>query len=302
MNAILFLDGDGARPMAQVLDRPLIQHVIEQLVERGIRCITLLHGPQHNSVVRHLGEGRRWGITIEPKIVTQPPAKAEFQLAAEQSESEMILCGNAVRLAHLPLSLGELAPWNTLFFDEEDGVGAWSGWALLRKESVADFAAAAARGLVWRDALRYADVQARKVFLDHPSLSAASPKDILLANRRALDGRFPGLFFNGRQREPGVWMARGAKIASSVVLRAPCYVGEDSWIGANCTIGPYAVIAPGCVIESRTSITSSVIGEQTFLGPELEVADSSVMHNRIHNVRLGVELVVPEAHIASALN
>lgn len=300
MNAILWIQS-GSQPMAQVLDRPLIQHTVEQLVERGIRHITLLHNAAEANAAAHLGNGERWGVTIAARVVPAFATAADFAAVAPAAEAGLTLVGNASRVSHLPRFDADPGVWNTLYFDEEDGVGGWSGWALLQPRALPEFAARAAVGVEWRDALRQTGLQARKVFLDHPSLSAATPRDILMANRTALDGRFPGLFFTGREKEPGVWIGRGAHIAATARLHAPCYIGEDAWIGPECVVGPYSVIAPLCVIESGTSVIRSTVGEGTFLGPDLEVSDSSVNHNRIHNVRLNADLVVGEEHVASAL-
>lgn len=300
MNAILRIES-GSQPMAPVLDRPLIRHTVEQLVERGVRRITLLHDAREAAAASCLGNGERWGVAVVSRTIAGSPAAADFAAACQDAGSELTLFGNASRISHLPGFDNGTDVWNTLYFDEEDGVGGWSGWALLQPHVLPEFAARIAVGVEWRDALRQTTIQARKVFLDHPSLSAATPRDLLLANRTALDGRFPGLFFNGKERHPGVWIGRDARIARTARLHGPCYIGEDAWIGAGCVIGPYAVIAPLCVVERGTSVARSVVHEGTFLGPELEVSDSSVNHNRLHNVRLNAELVVGEEHVASAL-
>ncbi len=300
MNAILWMKS-GTQPMAQVLDRPLIQHIVEQIVERGIRHITLLHAGCGAEVAGFLGNGERWGVAIETRVAPGAVTAADFAAACGNQEGELTLLGNAARLGFLPHVGPESSAWNTLFFDEEEGVGSWSGWALMDSASLPDFAGRIAAGADWRSAVRESGICTKKVFLDRPSLSAASPREVLLANRRALDGKFPGLFFNGKEKQPGVWVARGVKLASSAQLQAPCYLGEDAWIGADCVIGPYSVVAPGSVVERGTVVARSVLSEGTFLGPELEVADSCVDHNRIFNVRLGAEIVVEEEHVASAL-
>jgi hypothetical protein len=301
MKALLWIP-PGTQPMAQVLDRPLVQHVVEQIVERGVRSITLLHGAVDAATAAHLGNGERWGIAITSRRVTGPPSNADFEAACGTDDGEWTLFGNAARVSHIAAIGSDSASWNTLFFDEEEGVGAWSGWAVMQSADLPGFAGRVAAGADWRAAVRETGLAIKKVFLDHPSLSAATPRDVLLANRRALDGEFPGLFFNGKERSPGVWVARAAKIAPSARLQAPCYVGEDAWIGADCRIGPYSVIAAGCVVERETAVARSVVYEGTFLGPELEVSDSCVNRNRIHNVRLGAEIEVGEAHVASALS
>ena len=300
MNAILWVT-PGTQPMAQVLDRPLVQHIVEQIVERGVRRITLLHSAADGAVAAFLGNGERWGVAIDSRVMAGANVAAQFEAACGSVEGELTLLGNAARLGFLPHFGPETGNWNTLFFDEEEGVGAWSGWALMQSLDLPEFASRIVGGADWRMALRETGIATKKVFLNQPSLGAATPREVLVANRRALDGDFAGLFFNGKEKQPRIWVARGAKIAPTARLHAPCYIGEDAWVGANCVVGPYAVIAPGSVVEQGTTVTRSVLFEGTFLGPELEVSDSCVNHNRIFNVRLGAEIVIEEEHIASAL-
>jgi hypothetical protein len=301
ITAVLYFHGERVFPMAQVLDRPLIQHVVEQLVERGVRAIRLLYRAEEEVAAQHLGDGTRWGIRVTSIPVKGQHTKEDFTAACSDVEPGLFLCGNAARLPHLPKDLAASAPWSSLFFEEEDGVGSWSGWALVESAVLPAFGEAVVCGLAWREACRTAGIQAKKVFLEHPGLSGTSPREILLANRRALNGQYPGLFFTGREQQPGVWIARGVKVAASARLQAPCYIGEDSWIGADCSVGPYSVIAPGSVVERGTSVTGSVVSEKTFLGPELEISDSMVVRNHVYNVRLDVDFVVGEDHIASGL-
>ncbi len=156
-------------------------------------------------------------------------------------------------------------------------------------------------GVDWRTAASRLSLSLHKVFLEDTSLSASGAAQTLASNRMALNGSFPGLSFYGNEREPGIWVARGAKVPASVKLKAPVFIGENAWIGEDCQVGPEAVIGQDCVIENGTSVCRSVVAAGTFLGHELEVKDSVVEHNRIENTRLGVELEIGEAHIASSL-
>ena len=301
MKAILWIPATGAQPMAQVMDRPLIQHVVEQLVERGVEHISLLLNERDTAVRELLGDGRRWGVEIEQRMLWSAPAQADFAAVCAARDGEMMLLGNAARVAHLPNVAGETSSWNTLYFDEEYGIGGWSGWALLHGDALPAFAAHAATGMDWRKSMQESALAAKKVFLEFPSLSGMTPQDVLTANRIAMEGRFPGLFFHGRELRPDVRVARGARIPASAVLQGPCYVGEDAWIGEECRLGPHTVVGPGCVVEQKTCVARSVVAAGTFLGPELDVQDSYVHFNRIQNVRLDTDIEVEEAHVLSAL-
>ncbi|MCX6602014.1 MAG: hypothetical protein NTV52_00260 [Acidobacteria bacterium] len=287
MKAILWTRCPEANLMAQVVDRPFIQHVVEQLITGGVNCIEFCLPAPLGAVAAHLGDGTRWGIEIVHHADATP-------LATDANET--VLLGEASCLPQLPALGG--STWPTLFFHDEDRISRWTGWATMPAAAVTEFLAAEDD---WRSACRTVFLQAQKVFLDAPSLSALTPKHVILANRIALEGAFPGLHFEGEERTPGVWVARAVKLPASVHISAPCYIGEESWIGENSRLGPHAVIGRQCVVEPGTVVCRSVVGEGTYLGKDLEVSDSLVSRNILHNVRLDAQIEIAERHVAGAL-
>lgn len=290
--------------MSLVLDRPYVQHVIEQLVTRAVSRIEIFLRTHDSAVEALLGDGTRWGTKIVCRRLPGLPAEGDFAEACKGEEGDgLVLLGDLCYLPAIPAldTTGATAVWPTLFFHDDDKRSRWTGWALVPARQLAGFACQVAGEADWRSAMSYCGLQLRKQFLDGPSLSASSPGRVLESNRIALDGRYPGLYFEAMEREPGIWVGRGVRIPPAAALTAPCYIGEDSWIGRGCRIGPYAVVGRGCAIEKGTVVSGSVVGEETYLGPELEIADSVVHRSLIHNVRLGAEVEIEEAHVASSL-
>ena len=287
MKAILWTRRPQANLMAQVVDRPYIQHVVEQLIKGGVTRVELCLPTPLAPVAAHLGDGTRWGIEIVHHADATP-------LATDANET--VLLGEASCLPQLPALGG--STWPTLFFHDEDRISRWTGWATMPAAAITEFLAAEDD---WRTACRTVCLQAQKVFLDAPSLSVLTPKHVILANRIALEGAFPGLHFEGEERTPGVWVARAVKLPASVHISAPCYIGEESWIGENSRLGPHAVIGRQCVVEPGTVVCRSVVGEGTYLGKDLEVSDSVVSRNILHNVRLDAQIQIEERHVAGAL-
>jgi len=303
MKAVLWLSHPESQPMAQLLDRPFIQHVVEQLVTRGVSRIELVLGLRHKAAAHLLGDGTRWGIPIACHPLDRVATQADFAAMAA-AEGAAILCGDAGYLPSLPVLAkdGETLVSPGLFFHDEGSEIAWTGWAVLPEQEVPTFAAKIALGEDWRTAITPRLLDVKKEILTGASIAAASPQQVLDSNRIALEGGYPGLYHDGVEKEPGVWVARGAKIAATAVVEGPCYIGEEAWIGETCKIGPFAVIGRECVVERGTSVQRSVLSEATYLGPELEVADSSVVQNVIYNVRLGAALEIEEEHVVSGLN
>ncbi len=78
----------------------------------------------------------------------------------------------------------------------------------------------------------------------------------------------------GTERSPGVWVARGARISSDAVLRAPLYVGYGSWIRAGATVGPNCQIGENVVVMHDAKTTNLVVPN-----------DAIVDHTGVHLVR-----------------
>ncbi len=304
MKCILIVSGSPALQLGQVLDRPYMQHAVEQLVGRGVTSLKLLVQEQNYEVGKLLGDGSRWGVQVEYMFTETEPSWHHVVACDEPDSAGLVLVGDACRLPFLPFPGNEGSldgACATVYFEENEGLAQWTGWILVNPSDLHAFSSRIDEGCEWREALRKSNVQASKVFLEHPSLSCSTPDAILQSNRAALEGAFPGLFFTGKEIRPGIWVARAAKLPASVKLQAPCYIGEESWLGANCNLGPHAVIGPRCVIAGGTEVTRSVIAEATYLGPELEISDSYVAQDSIHNVRIGAEVRITEPHVAGSL-
>ena len=303
MKAILYVSQPEAQLMSQVLDRPYIQHVVEQLVRRGVDRIDLLLRASDKSAAALLGDGTRWGISIEGRLLAESPSRWDFAACCDCDEKGLAVFGDLGRLPALP-ELGDADPHTlkpAIYFHDENRSSRWTGWGLLPERDIPEFAATAVKHDNWRVALLECGVSVEKVFTEQPSLCVTTPRQVIESNRAALESEFSGLYFDGSERNSGVWIGRGAKVPATAILHAPCLIGEDAWIGEDCHVGPHAVIGRKCVVERDTRVCRSVVAEGTYLGPGLDVADSVVVRNKIHNVRLDADLEIDEPHVDSNL-
>jgi mannose-1-phosphate guanylyltransferase/phosphomannomutase len=85
MKAVIMAGGEGKRlktvtgdlpkPMAPMLGRPMMEHIVELLRRAGITeiCAALKYNPQ--PIIDHFGDGSRFGVHMEYRVEESPWAR-----------------------------------------------------------------------------------------------------------------------------------------------------------------------------------------------------------------------------------
>ncbi len=101
---------DTPKPMLPVLNRPVLQHIIEHLVAQGVTQIMINPGYKGEQIESYFGDGRQFGVSIVylPEMVEQegefiacPKGSASTLAIAQQhfqffDEPVLVLCGDAI--------------------------------------------------------------------------------------------------------------------------------------------------------------------------------------------------------------
>lgn len=150
-------EGSGIAPLNErypacllpLVDRPFIQHIVEQLAVRGVKQFDWVLGHFPEKIEEHLGDGSRWGCQFTYHLVrdtTRPYRLLKIMSFADQGE-EPILLGHADRL---PLSLAldrssSTAPGPVFYglqaAKDGNGTSQWTGWVMLTAEHIASLPA-----------------------------------------------------------------------------------------------------------------------------------------------------------------
>ncbi|WP_193583748.1 hypothetical protein [Laribacter hongkongensis] len=157
--------------LTPMLDKPLLQRAIEQLVRLGCRHVHVLLGITPEPVRRFLAEGERWGITLR----------------YHYRWSDRDLADNFKPLRLSPASRYWLASAETvpvLVPDEQSGgigwrtgtVTHWSGWGCFSGDWLAGL-----KGVASREALEALLLEQHSIsrLVGSPPLSASSDEDFL---------------------------------------------------------------------------------------------------------------------------
>jgi len=89
------------KPMVCVAGRPFLDYLLDLLVEQGFERVTLLLGYRAETVIKHVDDGRKWGIVID-HVVTPPDVQTLTRLRAALPRLDPIVlmayCDNYVPL------------------------------------------------------------------------------------------------------------------------------------------------------------------------------------------------------------
>lgn len=268
--------------MLPVVDRPMLQHILETLADQGVTAVHVRlpwHDPHREEL---LGDGSRWDMGIS---VWYGPKQAEEMLAA---------IGNDLQRGDKALIIGkgDCLPGVSLKASERDSriitgreIEAQRRWMVLAGNDAREFVA----GGCSMEGGRLNQVFA-ETWLD-----TTSPDRLLQSQHALLAGDFPSSRHFGRQTSAGIWVGRGAQVHSSVKLQAPIYIGPFARIERGACLGPDAVIGDHCVIGNSTHVKNSMIAEDTLVGESLFVESSVLLGAVLHNARYDVQIRIHTA-------
>ena len=115
-----------------------------------------------------------------------------------------------------------------------------------------------------------------------------SPDDYRKLAHSALGGRC-GIKPDGSEVSSGIWVGRGARIAKSARLVAPCYVGAGTKVRSGALISGSA-IEEHCEIDCGTVVYHSAVLPGTYVGPGLRLMQSIVNGTKLMHLGRNVEI------------
>lgn len=99
----------------------------------------------------------------------------------------------------------------------------------------------------------------------------------------------------------GVWTGLHAKVAPTVELHAPVFIGDNVRIGDGAIIGPNVVIEEKSFIEPRAKISDSHIGAETFVGAHTDIEHSIALGNTLISWKYNSVIKVPDEFLLCSI-
>lgn len=276
--------------------KPLVEHLVEQLVTTGIRDATLLCDDRPEEVVRHFGNGERWGCTLAMSAIREEGGLQRMVRAALYGVTGMVICmpGNLVVSRKLSAFLEEIAG---------------AGNATVRVISncnVLALDAATLLSLIEENRFETFD-ELTELISQKVSLSPEKKNlhlqiisdltEFIAVQREILSGGSAEIRIPARSSAEGVWIGDHVQISPDVRLVAPLFIGNHCKISGSGQIGPNAVISPYCLINNSDLISDSLVMTGTATGSHTELTGVAARGNVLVNLRNGATITSPDVFI-----
>jgi UDP-N-acetylglucosamine diphosphorylase/glucosamine-1-phosphate N-acetyltransferase len=313
--AIVLAAGEGQRlrpftvtrpkAMLSIADKPILQFVIESLVQNGIRSVILVVGYRKEQVYDYMGSGEQFGVDIT--YVTQETqlgtAHALSQVRDIAEDEFMVLSGDNLIEAHTIADFIQVKPEAVLVKRVSDperyGVVNISGSEVMDivekpKEAVSnvvntgiytftkDIFTFTESVLDIPDALNNMIAEGHTIQVletEGTWLDVVYPWDIISLNDavlRNIETSLGGTIESGASIKGKVMVGEGTVVRSGSCIYGPVVIGTGCDIGPNVCIMPATSIGDNVAISPFTEIKNSVIGDDVTVGTGCIISDSVV--------------------------
>ena len=316
MKAIVLAGGLGTRlhpltvnipkPMVPVVNKPVLEHTIENLIAHGIRSVVVNLHSYPAIIKKHFGTGARHKIHI-----TYSTEKSLLGTAGGVKKMEdlfdstfVVMSGDGLTDIDLTKAIAfhkknkALATMVIKAIDTKFDYGVTltdKGGRIKRfieKPSWSDvFANTVNTGMyilepevfryipadtfydfgsqMWPDLLK----KKKRIFgyvMDEYWTDVGNLAEYKKGVRDALDRKLK-IEIPGTQIKPGIWVGKGTTIGTGVQLHAPCVIGDYCFIGKNAIIGKYSTVGDHTTIGEKAAIYNSILWEKVTVAKNVHL-------------------------------
>ena len=311
MKAVIMAGGQGTRlrpltsnqpkPMLPVVNRPMMEHILNLLVAGGFRemVITLQFLP--TLISNYFGDGKDWGVTLDYSTESVPlgTAGSVKNCARLLDDTFLVISGDALT----DIDLSSVAEFHR-------GKGAVATITLVRSANPLEFGIVVtdAEGRIERFLEKpnwgqvFSDTINTGIYVLEPEVLDLIPTDqafdfskdlfplllekgyplygyiadgywcdignfeqYIMAHRDILDGKVridpPGF-----RMSENIWVGEGVDIDPEVDLRGPAVLGDHCKVERGCKIREYTVLGHNVIVKADSFVHRAIIYDNTFIG------------------------------------
>jgi mannose-1-phosphate guanylyltransferase/phosphomannomutase len=331
MKAVIMAGGEGTRlrpltsnapkPMLPLVNRPMMEHIIDLLTSHGIDEIVVTVAFMANAISTYFGDGSEFGAKIVYATEDTPLGTAGSVRNAMHllDERFLVISGDVLT----DIDLGAI-----IAFHEEHQAMATIG--LVHVENPLEFGIVITRedgaierflekptwGQVFSDTINtgifvlepeifdYIDADrpvdfSSEVFpamlaADRPLFGAVADgywEDVgtleayVRAHKDILDGAV-AVNVPGFELSDGVWLGEGAEIHPEATIQGPAVIGDNCRVEAGARIGQYTVLGTNVRVRGEAQLERTVVNDNAYLGEAVRLRGAVV--GRSCDLRKGV--------------
>ena len=314
------LTSNRPKPMLPAGNRPILEHVLDALVDAGMERLVVVVGYRRERVQEHFGPEYR-GIPVEYVRQNKQLGSGHALLQARKTVAGPMLVVNGDHLVEAS-AVDDVV---TAFETSDAG----AAMAVIERDDPSKYGAVTVSGpdvteitekpatdsyrlinagiyafeasifeaieetprtageLALTDTIArlIADKRVRSVRVGGLWIDATYPWDLLSVTARVLErGRVPG----SRHTE-GIWVDDSALVDDTATLRPPVAVGPD------CEIGPGSVVGPNVALGQNATIGANVTVDRAVLDTDSRVGHGSTLVDAVlgQDATVGVDTSVP---------
>lgn len=297
------------KPMVPVVNRPVIHHVLDNLLRHGIKEVAVNLYAHADQIRGYCGDGSRWSLNIrysqETKLLGTAGAIKRMEGFLEDGPffvmsgdgisdidlTDMLafhrrrksLATMAVKSVDSRFDYGvtmtgsggrikgflEKPRWSDVFSNKVN-----TGIYLFEPEILRHIPRAAFYDFgkqVWPKLLKL-----RKPIFAYECKDYWTDIGNLHEYRRcqidSLD-RLVRINIPGAQLRKGIWVESGSSISPKAVLRAPCLIGKGSRIAAGAQIGPYTVVGDRAQVAEKAVLKNCILFNNVTVGKDVHLSN-----------------------------
>lgn len=311
MKAIIMAGGEGTRlrpltckrpkPMMPVVNRPMMEYILELLKTHGIHEIgvTLQYLP--GAIRDYFGNGADFGVHMRYYVEEVPLGTAGSVKNAQEflDQTFVVISGDALTDLDLSRAMefhrqkGSIA---TLVLKQVDCPLEYGVVITGKDQKVTQFLEKPSWGEVFSDTVNTGIYILEPEVLNYfePGQKFDFSKDLfpmLLKDKKPMFGiALPGYWCDignlqqyvqahqdcltgkvkvsipGKEVAPGIWIGENTKVHPKAQINGPALIGENCSINASAVIDAFSVIGNGSVVQEQATIKRSVIWDNAYIG------------------------------------
>ena len=291
-----------------LVDRPFLQHIVEILVEQGIRHFDFVLSHLPEQIEQHFGNGTRWGSTFRYHLTRHALHPYASHTLLGMDSTTPLLIGHADTLPplHTVHDMPHDASHTPTLFAWQPGLPhhtswEWSGWGWLTPAQLAHLPQPCDFRMATEYVMTLAQQDGKVIEITKP-LRMQSYTDFMASHRQVLTKAASGLLLSGREVEEGIWLSQNVSLHPTAHLTSPVYVSTNCSIGADTQLGPHAVVGNDCIIDNGSHLAHTVIFPGSYVGQNLDLTHVIVDQSSLIDPASNTTVPVTDASLLASVS